>query len=118
MKNETPLSEYAVWALLDELDSGNRSPELIETVAYRFAQCCSNRKHGPRKVVVITGSGFWARGDSVAEACKAVRKLGAKAADTAFGYVVLNDAEPYVDGAGRMCSAATSVQIALGQVKL
>ena len=53
--------------------------------------------------VLLSSSNRWARGRSIFSAASALVKAGGKRTDKAYGIMVCNDPEPFIDSTGRIC---------------
>lgn len=65
--------------------------------------------------ILITNDGHWARGESVEQAAKLLKKLGSSKA-IVYGFVVINDSKPIVDGSGFLVTNAEAININLGKL--
>ena len=108
--DETPASNWANRALERALHGSNEERLAAQPIA---AQRLLATVSGPVSYLAICTGGYWGRGATLEEA---VKNSKAGRAEKVFGYVILNDAKPTVDGFGTACSSSASHQVSLGKI--
>lgn len=115
--NEAPAPDWANWAnwaLILAAKEIPTAPGLAEVITQRFCETLA-LPAGP-VFVVTTSDGHWGRGKSIGDATRVARNAGARRPALASVCVVLNDAEPYVDGNGATCARSQAFCLRVGTV--
>lgn len=109
MDNINDWSQCNVLAVVEEARKGNQ--DAINAALDRLADIASPKRQS--MVVLVTDDGHWGRGKDVPDAASKLKKL-ANPKTIVRGWLVYNDPQPFVDGAGYLVSEANSITFKLG----
>ena len=124
MKDETPQSNWAAWALLQAAEKPGALEEgsIGRLCAQRLGQFVGDNpdstlyKIGKRSFLISTGCGHWGRSNSIEAAAASAHKAGASKTSKAFVTLVLNDDTPEISRGGMMITESDSASFNIGCV--